>query len=29
VEDHKAVCKFCPPGFITDANYGCIKGRRR
>jgi len=26
VEDHKAVCKFCPPGFTTDANYGCIQG---
>ena len=26
VEDHKAVCKFCPPGFTTDPNYGCIKG---
>ena len=29
VVDHQAVCKFCPPGFITDANYGCIKGRER
>ncbi len=26
VENHKAVCKFCPEGFIIDANYGCIKG---
>jgi hypothetical protein len=29
VEDHKAVCKFCPPGFTTDPSYGCIKGRER
>ena len=27
VEDHQAVCKFCPPGFETDANYGCIQGK--
>ena len=27
VEGHKAVCKFCPPGFKTDSNYGCIKGK--
>ena len=26
VEDHKALCKFCPPGFSTDANYGCVQG---
>ncbi|KAL1140438.1 hypothetical protein AAG570_000370 [Ranatra chinensis] len=25
VEDHKAICKFCPRGFITDPQYGCIK----
>ena len=26
VEEHKAVCKFCPPGFTVDPQYGCIKG---
>jgi hypothetical protein len=26
VEDHKALCKFCPPGFTTDPNYGCVQG---
>ena len=26
VEDHKPVCKFCPPGFIADPNYGCLEG---
>merc|ERR1740129_2002584 len=26
VEDHQAICKFCPPGFEIDANYGCIQG---
>ncbi|SPP80067.1 blast:Fibrillin-1, partial [Drosophila guanche] len=25
VEDHKPICKFCPPGFIADAKYGCQK----
>jgi hypothetical protein len=25
VENHKAVCKFCPPGFVTDTNYGCLE----
>ena len=24
VENHKAVCKFCPPGFVADQNYGCM-----
>ena len=27
VENHVAVCKFCPPGFVVDANYGCLEGR--
>ena len=27
VEDHIPVCKFCPPGFTVDKNYGCIKGQ--
>lgn len=26
VEEHKAVCKFCPPGYSVDTQYGCIKG---
>ena len=26
VEDHQPVCKFCPPGFIADPNYGCLQG---
>ena len=26
VEGHKPVCKFCPPGFIADPNYGCLEG---
>lgn len=26
IQDHKAVCKFCPPGFEVDPSYGCIKG---
>ena len=26
VQDHVALCKFCPPGFSVDKNYGCIKG---
>ena len=26
VESHKPVCKFCPPGFIPDQNYGCLEG---
>lgn len=26
VEDHKPVCKFCPPGFAPDQTYGCLKG---
>ncbi|KAJ4432712.1 hypothetical protein ANN_21349 [Periplaneta americana] len=25
VEEHKPVCKFCPPGFVTDSKYGCLK----
>lgn len=27
VEDHKPVCKFCPPGFVSDAKQGCLKGK--
>lgn len=27
VEDHRPVCKFCPPGFVTDSKYGCLKGK--
>jgi hypothetical protein len=27
VEDHKPVCKFCPPGFIKDYKNGCLKGK--
>lgn len=26
VEDHKAVCKFCPPGFVVSPQYGCVQG---
>lgn len=26
VEDHKPICKFCPPGFVKDAHQGCLKG---
>lgn len=26
VEEHKAVCKFCPPGFTVNPQYGCIQG---
>ena len=26
VQDHVAQCKFCPPGFIPDRNYGCLQG---
>lgn len=29
VEDHKPVCKFCPPGYIRDSKYGCLKGKTR
>lgn len=29
VEDHKPICKFCPPGFITDSKYGCLKGKHK
>ncbi len=25
VEEHKAICKFCPPGFVVDQNYGCLQ----
>lgn len=28
VEDHKPICKFCPPGFISDSKYGCLKGKK-
>lgn len=28
VEDHKPICKFCPPGFISDPKYGCLKGKQ-
>lgn len=27
VEDHRPVCKFCPPGFVVDRRYGCLKGK--
>lgn len=27
VEDHKPICKFCPPGFIADSKVGCRKGK--
>lgn len=27
VEDHKPICKFCPPGFVSDSKYGCLKGK--
>lgn len=27
VEDHKPICKFCPPGYIKDAHQGCLKGK--
>jgi len=27
VEEHLPVCKFCPPGFAVDTNYGCVKGQ--
>lgn len=27
VEDHKPICKFCPPGFVADARNGCLKGK--
>jgi hypothetical protein len=27
VEDHKPICKFCPPGFIKDYKNGCLKGK--
>lgn len=27
VEDHKPICKFCPPGFFSDSKYGCLKGK--
>ncbi|KAI9586461.1 hypothetical protein GQX74_002308 [Glossina fuscipes] len=29
VEDHKPICKFCPPGFIADSRYGCQKVIKR
>ncbi|KAF5291111.1 hypothetical protein FQA39_LY14353 [Lamprigera yunnana] len=25
VEDHRPICKFCPPGFMSDTKYGCLK----
>ena len=25
VEDHKAICKFCPGGFVVDKDYGCLE----
>lgn len=28
VEDHKPICKFCPPGFAADARNGCQKGNK-
>lgn len=27
VEDHKPICKFCPPGFLKDSKNGCLKGK--
>lgn len=27
VEDHKPICKFCPPGFIKNSKIGCLKGK--
>lgn len=24
VENHKAICKFCPENFVADQNYGCL-----
>lgn len=27
VEDHKPLCKFCPPGFTVDPEFGCVKGK--
>lgn len=27
VEDHKPICKFCPPGFLKDSINGCLKGK--
>ncbi|KAK3931322.1 Fibrillin-1, partial [Frankliniella fusca] len=27
VEEHRAVCKFCPQGFNSDQNSGCTKGK--
>lgn len=27
VEDHKPICKFCPSGFISDVQFGCLKGK--
>jgi hypothetical protein len=29
VEEHRPVCKFCPPGFDTDSKYGCLKGKEQ
>lgn len=28
VEDHKPICKFCPPGFVADSKTGCQKGKK-
>lgn len=28
VEDHKPICKFCPPGFLKDSKNGCLKGKK-
>ena len=25
VEEHKAICKFCPSGFVVDKDYGCLE----
>lgn len=27
VEDHKPICKYCPPGYVSDPKYGCVKGK--
>ncbi len=27
VENHRPVCKFCPPNFVPDTRYGCVPGK--
>lgn len=29
VQEHKPICKFCPPGFINDTYQGCLKGKHK